>query len=170
MCIATLGIIGAGVSAAGSLAGGLAQSQEASYQAQVAQNNAQIAAENSKIATEAGQAQAETASMKGAAVQGQIKAAEAANGVDVNSGSNLDVQVGQRGESKLDTDTVLNNALLQSYGYRTQQEGYLSQASLDQQEATEAPIGAAIGATGSFLQNASSINLKWAGAQNNGGA
>lgn len=164
----TLGILGAGVSALGTIAGGMAQANEAKYQAEVAQNNAKIAAQNSVNATEAGQEQAEQTSLKGAAIAGQVQAAEAANGVDVNSGSNVDVKVSQRAESKLDTDTVMNNALLQSYGYRTQQSSYLAQAQADKAEASEAPIGAAIGAFGSFLGNAGSIGMKWAGMQDGG--
>lgn len=165
----TLGLAGAGVSALGTIAGGLAQSNEAKYQSEVADNNAKIAAQNSINATEAGQEQAQQTSLKGAAVAGQVAAAEAANGVDVNSGSNVDVKATQRAESQLDTDTVMNNALLKSYGYRTQETSYLAQADADKAEAAEAPIGAAIGAAGSFLSNAGSIGLKWGGSQTNYG-
>lgn len=168
MCFATLGIIGAGVSAVSSIAGGLAQAGEANYQAKIAENNAQIAKQNSINATEAGQEEAQQASLKGAAVAGQVRAAEAANGVDANSGSNVDVQVSQRAESKLDTDTVMNNALLKSYGYRTQETSFLDQAAADKAEASSAPIMGAIGAVGSFFSNASSIGMKFGGSQGSG--
>lgn len=160
-----LATLGAGVSALGTIAGGIAQAHQASYQAEVAKNNAQIASENATQATEAGQAQAEAASLKGAAVAGSIQAAQAANGIDVNSGSAVDVQESQREESKLDTDTVMHNAALSAYGYRTQQQNFLADAELEKSKAAEAPIGAAIGAAGSFLGSASGLSPKWTGTQ-----
>lgn len=159
-----LATLGAGVSALGTIAGGISQAHQASYQAEVAKNNATIADNNATEATQAGQAQAEAASLKGAAVAGNILAEQAANGIDVNSGSAVDVQQSQREESKLDTNTVVHNAALSSYGYRTQQQNFLAQAELDKSEAASAPIGAAIGAVGSFLGNASGLSSKWTGA------
>lgn len=160
-----LGAIGAGVSAVGTILGGVAQAGQANYQAEVAKNNAQIAKQNATEATEAGQAQAQAESEKGAQVAGSIIASQAANGIDVNTGSAVDVQQSQREESKLDTNTVMHNAEMSAYGYRTQQTSYLAQAKLDESEAAQAPIAAAIGATGSFLSNASSLSSKWTGAQ-----
>lgn len=155
--------VGAVTSAVGTIAGGEAQSQAAAYQAQVAQNNATIARQNAKYAIAAGHEQAAITSEKGAATGGQIKADQAANGVDVNSGSALDVQESQRGESKLDTETALNNAQLTAYGYRSQAVGYEAQSNLDTSEAQSAPIGADLAAGGSLLSNASSIGFKWSG-------
>ncbi|MBB3453883.1 hypothetical protein FHT86_002139 [Rhizobium sp. BK313] len=165
MCLATLGIVGAATSAVGSVFGGIASANQANYQAEVAKNNAKIAEQNATQATEAGEAQAQAESEKGAQVAGGIIAAQAANGIDVNSGSAVDVQQSQREESKLDTNTVMHNAELSAYGYRTQSTNYQAQAELDKTQAAEAPIAAAIGATGSFLSNASSISSKWTGAQ-----
>lgn len=160
MCLATLGIIGAGISAGGTLMNGMAQSQAASYQAQVASNNAIIAQQNAVHAEQAGAQQTDAMSKKGAAQEAAIRGAIAANGVDVNSGSAVDVQTSARETSKLDTLTTDNNAQLQVYGYRTQATNYQAQSQLDQMTAASAPIGAAFGATGSLLSNASSIGLK----------
>lgn len=161
-----LGIIGAGISAVGTIEQGQATANAANYSAQVAKNNALIANQNAGYATAAGIQQADTSSRKGAAIGGKIKAAQAANNIDVNTGSAVGVQAGQRETSQLDTETVLNNAELQAYGYRTQATGYTAQAGLDTAQAEQAPIGAAIGATGSLLSNASSIGTKWTTATN----
>ena len=166
---AVAGIVGAGVSAVGAVEQGQATSNAANYSAQVARNNALIAQQNASYATAAGVEQADIASRKGAAIGGKIKAAQAANNIDVNTGSALGVQAGQRETSKLDTETVLNNAELQAYGYRTQATGYTAQAGLYSAEAAQAPIGAAIGATGSLLSNASSLGMKWTQANPTGG-
>ena len=69
--------------------------------------------------------------MKSAAASGRLKAGQAANGVDVNSGSAVAVQSGQRKAGLLDTATVANNAELQAYGYRSQAAGFNAQAGLE---------------------------------------
>jgi len=154
-----LGAIGAIASAAGSVVGGIAQGNAAAYQAKVAENNAKIAQQNAAYAAHAGEANAEAQSRKGAARQAAIKAAMAANGIDVNTGSDLNVQESAREESNLDTLNVQQNANLQVYGYRTQATNFEAQAELDRQEAQQAPIGGLFGAAGSLLSNASSIGL-----------
>jgi hypothetical protein len=159
----TLGVVGAGVSAAGALFGGISGAQASRYQASVAKNNAIIAEQNASYSMEAGEAQAERTSLKGAAQSGQIKAAQAASGVDVNSGSAENVQISQKEVNQLDTDTTLNNAQLQAYGYRTQAANDEAQAALDKSQANNDLIGGGLNAAGSLLGNASSLSFKWGG-------
>lgn len=155
------GVIGGGISAAGQLEAGAASANAASYRAQVAKNNADIAIQNATYAEQAGQAKGTVQSMKGAAIAGKIKAGQGASGVDVNSGSSVAVQAGQREAEKLDTETVLNNSQLEAYGYRTRATSETAQAGLEQLTAEQAPIGAEIGAAGSLLSSASSLGYKW---------
>lgn len=159
----TLGIVGAGVGAAGKLIGGISANNAANYQAQVAKNNATIARQNAEYSIQAGQSASERSSMKGAANLANIKVGQAASGVDVNTGSAADVQVSQREVNKLDTDTTMNNAALQSYGYTSQATGFEAQAKLDKYAGKSALIGGAIGAAGSLLGDASSLSFKWGG-------
>jgi hypothetical protein len=168
MCFATAALIAGGIGAATSAAGtieqGAATSNAAAYSAQVAQNNATIANANAAYATAAGQQQAADTSLKGAAKSGKIKAGQAASGIDVNTGSAVAVQEGQRETDKLDAETVLNNAELKAYGYRSAATGFTAQAGLDTAESEQAPIGADIGAAGGLLSNASSLGFKWSTA------
>lgn len=168
MCFATAAAIaavaGAGVSAYGSVQGGYAAKDAATYQAAVAKNNAIIAEQNAKHAEAAGAAQAEAISLKGRAVGGQIKAAQAASGIDVNSGSALDVQEGSREQSSLDTMTTMDNALLQAYGYRTQATGFEAQSELDKASGSQAVTAGYLKAGGGLLSTAGSVASKW-GAQ-----
>lgn len=161
-----LGVVGAGVSALGTIEQGQATANAANYQAEVANNDAVIAQQNATYAEKAGAAQTQQESMKNAAVAGSIKAGLAANGVDVNTGSASDVELSQRETGQLDTETTNNNALLTAYGYRTQATNFTAQAGLYQSEAEQAPIGADIGAAGGLLGNASSIGFKWNQANN----
>lgn len=156
-----LGAVGAGVSAFGSIEQGQATANAANYQAQVSANNATIANQNANYATEAGRAQAQAQSMKGAVTAGRIKVAQAASGIDVNTGSAANVQVSQREQSNVDTATVMNNADLQAYGYRSQATGFEAQEGLEKEEAEQAPIGADLSAGGGLLSSASGLGLKW---------
>jgi hypothetical protein len=172
MCLATgaliLGGIGAATSAYGTVEQGQATAQAAQFQSQVAANNAIVEQENAQYAMAAGQQQAAASSLKGGAQAGAIKAAEAANGVDVNSGSNLDVQVSQRDENQLSTENVLNNAALQAYGYRTGAVSQEAQSGLEELTAEQAPVGADLSAAGGLLGNAAGLGLKWNVASNGG--
>lgn len=168
MCPGTLAItamIGAGIRAGGSILGGIAQGNAASYQAQVAANNAIIARQNAQYAEEAGMQQAMATSLQGASTLGKVKAAQAANNIDVNTGSAVRVQQSQRELNALNAATALSNAELSAYGYRAAATGYQAQAGLEQMQAEAAPIGGLIGGAGNLLSNASSIGFKWANAQ-----
>ena len=160
---AALGLAGAGTSAFGTIYSGMATSDAASYQAQVASNNAQIAEQNAAYASKAGQAQAAAVSLKNAGKLGKIKTAQAANNIDVNSGSAVNVRASEREAGVLDTSTVLSNAELEAYGYRAKATGYTAESGLLTTQAEEAPIGAGIGATGSLLSGASSVGFKFGG-------
>jgi len=168
MCIATAAIAatalaGASVSAAGTVYSGMAAGDAASYQAEVARNNSLIAEENAAYASKAGQAQASAVSLKGAAKVGKIKTAQAANNIDVNTGSAVNVRASEREAGVLDTATVLSNAELEAYGYRAKGTGYTAESGLLTTQAEEAPIGAGIGATGSLLSGASAVGFKFGG-------
>lgn len=156
MCPGTLAIVGAAgaaASAGGALFNGIAASQAASYQATVSRNNALIADQNAQRAIAAGQQQAQTQSLKNAETIGGIKTAQAANNIDVNSGSALDVQASQRAKGQLDAETVLQKAQTEAYGYRVNAVSNEAQAGLEEATAEDAPIGAGLSAAGSLAGN-----------------
>ncbi len=156
-----MAVAGAGMKAVGTLTQGAAAQNAANYQAQVARNNATIARQQAEYSTAAGMTQAETASRKSAAIGGKIKTAQAASGIDVNTGSAVDVQVGQRMTGQLDTETTLNNALLQAYGYRAKATEYEAEADLSEMKGKSAKIGSYFEAAGNLLSDASSIGGKF---------
>lgn len=145
--ISMLAIGSAVFGAVGTLAEGQAQANAANY-------NAEVARMNAAHASAAGSQQATMESLKGAAIGGQLKAQQSANNVDVNTGSALKVQQGQREASELNAATTENNALLEAYGYK-------SQAALDSAEAQQAVEGSWFKAAGGLLGDASSLGPKW---------
>lgn len=170
-------IIGAGVSAYSAIQSGNAsaansrfQQSSSTYQAQVAKNNELIANQNADYAEEAGTAQAQAVALKGRAVGGRIKANQAASGIDVNTGSAVDVQEAQHEGAQLDTETVLNNADLKAYGYRSQGANFAAESTLDTltagqagRAASSAETGGYLKAAGGLLSSAGSIGGKWSG-------
>jgi hypothetical protein len=80
MCMMVMGLIGAGISAAGAIAGGMAQKQMADYQAKVAEINAASARQE-------GITQAGATRDQYQEVAGSQRAALAKSGVDINSGT-----------------------------------------------------------------------------------
>ena len=158
-----LGEIGAGVSAVSTVFGGIAQANAASYQAQVAENNAQIARQNATYALQAGTTKQQQAALRAAEEGGAVKTALAANNVDVNTGSAVDVEAGTRTKGAMNQSIIANDAELQAYGYRSQATGFEAQAGLDRATAAEAPIGAVLSAGGGLLSNYAAVGPNWSG-------
>jgi hypothetical protein len=150
-----------GIKAYGAYQEGQAASQTAYYNAAVAENNAKIAEQMANREAAAGVIAASRESMKTGARVGAIKAAQAANGVDVNSGSAVDVQASERMLGKLEADTVLNNAQLRAYGYRVQAQSDRAQAELYRRGGDQAKTAGKIGAAGDLLSGAASVATKW---------
>lgn len=168
-----LGLSGAslGLTAVGTLskmgastAGGASSAAAAMYQAQVAKNNQIIADESADKAIQSGLVAADIQSKKGVAVEGNVKASQAANGIDVNTGSAVGVRQGVRMATKINSETALNNAEWTGWGYRSRAAGYGAESGLDEMSAGSAiaggnagATGALIGGGGSILQNASQL-------------
>ena len=108
-----------------------AQKASADYQAQVAGVNAKVAQQNAQAATQQGEFNATQASMKAKAQIGAIAAQQGANGLDINSGTNVDVRSSAAQMGQLDALSIRDNAARQAYGYETQANSYTMQAGLD---------------------------------------
>jgi len=156
-----LSAIGAGVGAVSTVMGGISSRNQANYQAEIAKNNQTIAIQNAARAEQAGNVQAEAQGRKGAARLAGIKVGQAASGIDVNKGTPVDVQAGQREINQLDTETVLSNAQLHAYGYRTQAMNFEAEERAQRSKADNAVPAALLKAGGGLLANASSLSGKW---------
>ena len=152
---------GAAASAAGSAKGGQASGQASAYQAAVARNNAAMAEQQAVAVTQAGEVAAGTQSLKGANRVAGIKTAQAANGIDPNSGSAVNVRAGAREAGQLDAETVLSNAQVRAYGFRTQEASDEAQAQLDTLAGGQAVSAGNLKAAGGLLSAASSLPFKY---------
>lgn len=139
-----------------------AQAANANYQAQVAKNNQIISSQNAAYTMQAGNAKAEDESLKGRARQGAVLTALAANGLDVNSGTPVDVEKTQKETDALSTQRVVDASQLQAYGYRSQGVNFGAQAGLDTAEAGQAKSAGNLAMVGGLLSGASSVGLNYA--------
>jgi hypothetical protein len=162
MALPALALIGTGISAAGTVFAGVSSAEQASYQAAVARNNATIAGQNEEYAAESGAVNAENAGLQAGQRLGAIKASQAANNIDVNSGSAADVQKSQRELGEYSQVSAENQALLQAHGYAATATSETAQSELDEATAANAVPGALLSATGTGLSNAALLPAKFA--------
>lgn len=169
-----LAIVAAATSAYGVEQNAQAQSANASYQAQVAKNNQTVANANAQFASQRGEALAGQQQQKTRATVGAIKAQQAANNIDTDTGSAVDVRSSAEQLGQLDALTVRSNAAREVYGFQTQGANFSAQAGLLESESDQAASAGNLGAAGSLLGGASSTagmatKFQLAGAFNSGG-
>jgi alkanesulfonate monooxygenase SsuD/methylene tetrahydromethanopterin reductase-like flavin-dependent oxidoreductase (luciferase family) len=165
---APLAIVGIGAAAAGAVTGafgsyesGQAQKAAYTYQAGVASINAQIARQNADYAIAAGETAAQQQAMKVRATIGSTRAAQGASGIDVNTGTSVDVRASEADIGSEDIAITRNEALRKAYGYQVEGMQYETQSTLDKYAATNAAFAGDIGAVTSILGGASSVSTKW---------
>lgn len=144
-------LAGTGISAIGAIQQGNAASQAAAYNAQVAANNAKIATRNAGFASQEGEANAAAKGMQNRKAIGEIKAGQAANGIDVNKGSAVDVRSSAAELGELDAINIRSNAARQAYGFQTQAAGDVAQSQLDRSESKNDAIGGYVRGGGTLL-------------------
>lgn len=160
-------MVGAGagsaiLGAAGSYNKDIAAANNAAYQAQVAKNNAAIARQNAELETQTGEITAANYGMKTRAAVGKTLAEQGASGVDVNTGSSVDVRSAESKLGLLDALTIRANAARKSYGYQVAATGAEAESGLLTSEAQQAREAAPYSALGSFLGSVSSVGKNFA--------
>lgn len=161
--------IGGGVlNAAGAYNQNIAAANNAAYQAQVAKNNADIARQNAELETQTGEIQAANQGLKTRAAVGKTLAEQGASGVDVNTGSAVDVRAAETKLGLLDALTIRANAARKSYGYNVAATGAEAESGLLTSESQQARAAAPISALGTFLSSVSSTAKNFATLGNTG--
>jgi hypothetical protein len=154
-------IAGAAVGAAGAKQKAAAESQAYQYQAAVARNNAQIALVNASRSRDVGDLGMMREGIKTGALIGGQKAAQAANGLDVNVGTPVDVRASTAELGRLDALTIGYNASKEAFGSEFQSKNYLDESYLKGQSSKYATEAGQIGVATSILGGVSSVSDKW---------
>lgn len=154
-------IAGGGISFFGNIMKGNNEASMYNYKAGIAQVNAQLAKQNADWALESGEKEALHAGLKGAQQKGRIVAAQAASGLDVNSGSNRLVQEGQEKAIQTDEAQIRTNAARRAYGYSIESWSKSNEASMYSMASDNARKAGYINALGSLVSTAGSVSDKW---------
>ncbi len=157
-------VLGTGLSIAGQSQKAQADAAQAAYQAQVARNNQALMEINARQAEAQGESDAERQELQTSQLEGRQRAALAAQGGDVNSGSNLDLLGDTARAGATDIATIRNNAAWKAYGYRVAGLGDEAVANADDSAAANATASLPFGIGSSLLGGASRVADKWKAA------
>ncbi len=158
----------AGVGALGASASADASSAAYNYKAAVANNNAIIAQRNADAALAAGRQGGQTNDLKTRNLVGTQVATEASSGLDVGSGTNVNLRESAYNLGHLDTLTILNNAAKNAAGFKAQGMNFTAETGLDTASAENAQVAGNYGVATSLLGGASSFASKWVGYSQKG--
>lgn len=140
--------------AAGQVQSAKAHSQANEYNAKVQKMNAQIAEKRAFDAIERGKLEEQRKRMEVSKIQGQQRAALAANGVDLTFGSPLDTIVDTAVLGELDALTIRSNAYREAYDYRVDAVNKRAGATMSRMAGDAAKSGGYLAAGGTILTGA----------------
>lgn len=165
MCTPMLGMIlnfaGAMSQAAGQRQAAEAKAAEYRYQAQIDDNNRKVALWKAEDAKARGAKDEAALRVKVAQLKGRQRSALAASGVEVGSGSALDILGDTAALGELDALTIRSNAERESYEQRVVASNLKANAGMKRMGADNAIIAGKIGARTSLLTGAGSVASKW---------
>jgi hypothetical protein len=140
--LATAATVGSSlISGVGALEQSRASAASAGYNAKVAAQNAKLATQNAAFAGSQGEQEAGTSEAATRAKVGATLANEGASGVDVNTGSSVNVRESEAKLGMLDALTIRSNAAKAAYGYQTQNASEVAQANLLRSQQQSAQTG-----------------------------
>lgn len=142
-------------SVSGQLTNANAIQAQGRYQSSILNQNATLTDQQAADAIVRGDLQAGQAGAATRQAIGQGRAGFAAQGIDVGTGSPLDVTNNAETLSALDIATIKNNAAREAWGYKVQGQNFKTQAGITSLAATNAADGARTGAFNTLLTGAS---------------
>lgn len=149
------------VSVAGQQQQARAQESASKFQAAVARNNAIIAERKAQDAIERGKIAEREKREETAQLIARQRAAAAASGVLVDTGSILDITSDTAGLGELDALTIRSNAAREAQAFRDQAAGFESEAQLTTATGANARTAGNIQSTGTLLEGASRVSARW---------
>lgn len=153
--------LGAGMQAYGMYQQGQAREKAAEYNAAVASNNMVLAERQAEDATKRGKIEEQRHRMQVGRLKADQRSALAASGIDVASGSALDVLEDTAKLGEWDALQIRANADREAYGYRAQGMNYQAEAGLQTMKGRQASRAGMIGAGSSLLTGAGNVAGSW---------
>lgn len=152
------GLAASTVGGVGQALQGSAAAQSAEYNAKIAANNAIIAKQNAASTIEEGQINSANSSEAARAKIGGILANQGASGVDVNSGSSVDVRSSAAQNGELNAINIRASAARQAYGYQSEAVNASAQEKMDKSESSMDELTGGINAGSTLLSGATNPN------------
>lgn len=161
---------GALMGGAGSLMSGEASAAASGYKATMAYYNAMLAARKADLAIQSGDIAAANAGLKTRAAMAGQKTGQAGSGVDVNTGSAVDVRAGTQQYGMVDVKNIKADAAEKAYGYQLESWSDSQNAKISQAEGESAKKAGILGGISSLLSGVASIGGKYANMPKNVGS
>lgn len=149
----------AGVQAAGQLSASQAAARSAGYNSAIASENAGIASTNAALVGAQGESDVAVQGAKNKAQIGSTLANQGASGVDVNSGSAVDVRQSEAKIGMLNELNIRSQAAQRAYGFQTASASDKAQAAADSAQSSNDKTAGLIGAGTSILGGASQASM-----------
>lgn len=146
-----LGLLSAGIGAAGAIQQGQAAADQADYAAKVEERNAKIAEFKARDAVIRGNEETKKQRAYTANILAKQRAAMAANNIDVTYGSALDAAVDTAMLGELDALTVQSNSYREAYDYKLEAANSRSAAEMRRMEGKSAKTASYLSAAGTLV-------------------
>lgn len=130
-----------GLTVAGGVTGAYGQYQAGQHNQKLMDANAQIADWQAQDALDRGKDEAAKHRSAVRRMVGSQRARLAAQGIDIESGSALDLQLDTARLGELDALTIENNAAREAWGYRVQAQDYRTRGAIARYEGKQAAVG-----------------------------
>ena len=157
-----LGAIGTGVSVYGGIQQGRQASAAAAYNAKMAQRSAQMSEMQAKDAERRGAIEEDRFRRQQSLLQGQQASMLAASGVQLDSGSPLQILADTAEATEVDARTIRYNARMDAWGLRNQAASSIAQAQFAKIEGKNARSNAYLSAGGSLISGLGSLAGRYA--------
>ena len=131
------------------------------YNAKVARNNQELADQAAADAIKRGKVEAQLKQQETAALKGRQLTALAANGVDVGSGSAVDVTSNTDALGKFEELRIRSNAQREALGFQTEGMNYAAKAGLESYSAQSAQAAGKTAVFSSLVGGASKVAGQW---------
>lgn len=138
-----------------------AQQSMYKYKAELARRNAQINRQNSNWTLDSGESKTQRIGQQVGFTVAKQKVAQAANGFDVNAGSNADVRDATTKIGQEDQATVRTETSRKALAYRQKADDNEAEALMDDQAGRNAQQAGALKMFSTLLGGASSVAGKW---------
>ncbi|MEM6898462.1 MAG: hypothetical protein AAF583_01645 [Pseudomonadota bacterium] len=148
-------VVGGAVTAASTIIGGKASARAAEYNAQVQQNNAIIARQKADQERRKGDVDVVRKQREVAQIVGDQKVAFGAGGIELSTGSPLELLVSTVEQGALDAEIIRFNAETRERDLRFEADNLDSQSELTRASGRSARTGSIFGGLGTLLSNSS---------------